>query len=356
MCSLRRFHIPAAVALILAASLLTARARIAAAQDDQTSEEIVANLAAGRVIVGVFHDAIVVGTIESKVESASELPAIVPISTARVGVLLGAVNWYSPSTRTAIANLPYELPHLRYHAAGTSEGPHLIAPPSGDATASDIEQTGLGVMSRLTEVSSNIHGHIDVKPDEPLAELVLVDYVEAYGPEAWLMTYEIEQQPERGDFWVTRVKRPKYDQLWPPEKTAPHTLFEIDYPLPSGGNTASSTLRALLAANSKELSGIRSSSAMSASCDALLSTTINRENSDSAMACLRNAMDLLAKGAKEELAVITPGSGMNQGGIKWIIAPPADARPKPTGPRDENAPSLQRPPSAAPSLKKPNEN
>src|ERR1700683_249607 len=235
---------------------------------EDTSEEIVANLAAGRVLIAVFKDGIAVGTTENKFESSSEIPLIVPLNSERVGVLLGAVDWFSPSTRTSIADLPRELPHLRYHPAyaATSENkpdaPHLVQPPANGATAADIEQSSLGVMSRLSEVSSNIHGHVDVKPDEPLTELVLVDYLEAYGPEAWLMTYHIDQQPERGDFWVTQVKRPRYTQLWPPDKTAPHLLLEVDYPsIPD-----KSTLLSLLTSNSPQLASVRSSTATPPSC------------------------------------------------------------------------------------------
>lgn len=341
------------LASALAASLAFYPAPTSRTQED-TSEEIVANLAAGRVLIAVFKDAIAIGTIENKVESSAELPLIVPISSERVGILLGAVDWFSPSTRTSIADLPRELPHLRYHRPGTVEGPHLIQPPANDAVAADIEQTAIGVMSRLTEVSSNIHGHVDVKPDEPLTELVLADYVEAYGPEAWLMTYKIDQQPERGDFWVTQVKRPRYTQLWPPEKTAPHVLLEVDYPSTPGKTpeqaAQNSAVRNLLSSHAKELDSVRSSSAMSAACDSLLSNTLNQQASDLALPCLRASMDALASAssAKEELALLTP-----DGNIRWIIAPPPDTRPKlkPANPgqQDENAPSLERPSLERPS-------
>ena len=81
---------------------------------EDTAEEIVANLAAGRVLIAVFKDAIAIGTIENKVESSAELPLIVPISSERVGILLGAVDWFSPSTRTSIADLPRETEFEHY--------------------------------------------------------------------------------------------------------------------------------------------------------------------------------------------------------------------------------------------------
>ena len=59
---------------------------------------------------------------------------------------------------------------------------------------------------------------------------MIADFIQGYGPEVWHVDYSIEQFPQRGDFWETRVPRPRFLQDWPPEKNQPHTLLEFDYP------------------------------------------------------------------------------------------------------------------------------
>ena len=41
--------------------------------------------------------------------------------------------------------------------------------------------------------------------NEPLAELIVADYLPSYGPEVWQLTYGMKQQQEKGDYWDTRV-------------------------------------------------------------------------------------------------------------------------------------------------------
>src|SRR5271155_4111551 len=85
------------------------------AQEVETppSEEIVVNLAAGRVIVAVVKDAIIIATIENPIETQTHPPIPVELDSRRVGVLFGAVDWFSPSSDQQFARLDRELPHLR---------------------------------------------------------------------------------------------------------------------------------------------------------------------------------------------------------------------------------------------------
>src|ERR1035441_1994207 len=90
------------ISCLLAALLLvsdSALARSVAAQEKSQAptEEIVANLAAGRVIVAVVKDAILVATIENPIEAETHPPIPVEMQTSRLGVILGAVEWISPS-------------------------------------------------------------------------------------------------------------------------------------------------------------------------------------------------------------------------------------------------------------------
>ena len=63
-------------------------------QEEKPIEEIVANLAAGRVIVGVFKDGIVIGSIENSIETGSLTP---PAScSALLNLFLRLRAKYSP--------------------------------------------------------------------------------------------------------------------------------------------------------------------------------------------------------------------------------------------------------------------
>src|ERR1700721_1044690 len=70
------------------------------------SEEIVANLAAGRVIVAVVKDAIIIATVENPIESQTHPPIPVQLNARRAGVLFGAVDWFSPTSDQQFARLP----------------------------------------------------------------------------------------------------------------------------------------------------------------------------------------------------------------------------------------------------------
>src|SRR5258707_1058924 len=53
-----------------------------------------------------------------------------------------------------------------------------------------------------------------------------------YGPEVWTVEYRIQQEQVgvRAEYWQTRILRPRFTQLYPPEKHAPRTIVEARYP------------------------------------------------------------------------------------------------------------------------------
>jgi hypothetical protein len=328
-------------AALMAGTGVSAPAR--QSQDDEKPvEEIVANLASGRAIVGVFKDGMVIGTIENKVESSSLPPPIVPMTSARAGVLLGAAEWVSPSAHQMIVNLAQDLPHVRGNAPLSVQQPHL-AQTIDTHTATDVEQTGLGLMNRLGEGASLLHEQLDIPHEEPITELILAGFVQSYGPEVWLLTYTIEQEPERGDYWTTRVHRPRYVQYWPPEKNEPRTLIEFDYP----DQPKITALRDLILAHDPRLDRIRSSSPeMASAADSILRGDTNKLPVASGEAYLRAAMDAIADGNHERLAVIRFDAG-----FEWVIAPPPEKQTLKSD-RPAGAPTLERPPDA-PTLQKP---
>ncbi|MGC1687575.1 MAG: hypothetical protein WA734_18255 [Candidatus Acidiferrales bacterium] len=313
-------------------------------QEDKPIEEIVANLAAGRVIVGVFKDGIVIGSIENSIETGSLTPPIVPINSRRAGVLLGASEFVSPSSRQVVANLSLDLPHIRGDAPLSSQQPHLTGA-IDIRKAGDLEQIGAGLMIRLNDSASQIHSQLHFSANEPLTELVLADYIPSYGPEVWFITYTIEQEPERGDFWNTRVRRPRYVQFWPPEKKDPRTLIEFDYP----ADTKVVTLRDMLLTHDPRLDQIRSSSPdMAAVADSILRGDLDKIFVAAGEPYMRAALDAIAQGNHQQLAVIS-----FENGFAWVIAPPKPLKPPAEkSDQDDQRPSLQRP-ADAPTLQKP---
>ena len=86
---------------------------IAQQVQDAPGEEVVANLAAGRVIIAVVKDAILIVTLENPVEPQTRVPTPVEINGRRAGIILGAVEWISPSSQVDFARpRPHELPHI----------------------------------------------------------------------------------------------------------------------------------------------------------------------------------------------------------------------------------------------------
>jgi len=323
------------VALLLPVGALLAVAPLlppALAQQSETpTEEIVANLAAGRVVIAVVKDAILVATVENPIEAGSRPPIPVPIATDRVGVVLGAVDWLSPSSHQQLARLDLELPHLRSHLIAPT--PHM-GPVQGGDEATDIEAIGQGLLERLDQVAPGLHAKLDLPETEPLAELIVVDYLPGYGPEVWQLSYEIQQEEEDNDYWTTRVLRPSYLQFWPPEKGQPRTLVEFAYP----PDTAPPTLLELLRNRDPRLDKITSSDPKMAEVAArFLQGESNKISLADATQFFRAALDAIAPpNARETMASIT-----EENGLAWILAPP---------PEPKSAPAQQERPAAAPTL------
>lgn len=310
----------------------------AAAQQrqDTPGDEIIANLAAGRVIIAVVKDAILIATVENPIEPQTRLPAPVELSSRRAGVFLGAVEWISPSSQVEFARLDKDLPHL--HGKTSSLTPHLQqAQPN--AEAADIDSIGHGVSERLNEIARNLHGKITLPPNEPLAELILADYMENYGPEIWQLTFTLQQSMRREDYFDTHVPLPRYVQLWPPEKGQPHTLVEFQYP---PENTVPSLIELLRNKDAGIEKLCSSDVKMREVRDRFLQGESNKILAVDAIQFLRSALSITASpNSRETIATIGVESG-----FQWILQPPPE--PKKPGQeqerkRPDDAPSLSHP-------------
>jgi hypothetical protein len=309
--------------------------RAQAQQPDTPTEEIVANLAAGRVVIAVVKDAILVGTVENPIEQGSHPPIPVPIATDRLGVVLGAVDWLSPSSHQELARLDRELPHLRPELVAPT--PHIGAV-QGGGEATDIEAVGQGLLERLDQVAPQLHAKLDLPESEPLAELIVADYLPGYGPEVWQLSYGIEQEEQDNDYWTTRVLRPTYLQFWPPEKGQPRTLVEFAYP----PDHAPPTLLELLRNHDPRLEKITASDPkMAQVANRFLEGESNKISAADATQFLRAALDAIAPAnVPETVARIT-----EEDGFSWILAPPPEPKSAlvPSA-RPAGAPTLMGPP------------
>jgi hypothetical protein len=329
----------ALVALLLCGVLTLSWPTPATAQEtaETPREEIVANLDAGRVIVAVVKDAIIVGTIENPIEPETRPPIPVQLSSERMAVTLGAIDWFSPSSNQDLARIDLELPHLRSHLV--TSGPHLSQAQAG-GEASDIEDVGQGVMERLNQIAHDLHSKVDLPAGEPLAELVVADYLTGYGPEVWQLTFDLEQEQQQGDYWETRVLRPKYLQFWPPEKGQPHTLVEFAYP----PGSADPTLLDLLRQRDPRVQSVMAGDpAMAQVASEFLAGDSKKIRAQEGIQFLRATLAAMTpRHARETFATIGPETG-----FAWVLPPPPE--PKRTGQTER---PQQGPEGAAPSLLK----
>jgi hypothetical protein len=195
------------------------------AQSQETEGELIANLAGGRVIVHVTKDDVIIfGAIDQPLEAGGIPPRVMQVDGAHIGILMGASEWRSPADPKPI-RLDKD-----YQRIGPRD-PKYAGDPSG--AEPDLETIGVGFLERLRPLTAQLHHKIEVAADEPLFEIVVIGYApNHYGPEVWTIEYRVQQEQvgTRAEYWQTRILRPRFTQLYPPEKHAPRTIVEARYP------------------------------------------------------------------------------------------------------------------------------
>lgn len=305
---------------------------VAAAQEKQ-SGEIVANLAAGKIVFCVTHDAIIVAATSGGGEVGSRPPSVLPVSPGRIGVLLGAIEWTVPATGKTTrfdADLPSVAANaLRRPVQANSLGP----PPKSLDQPTEIEDIGVGMLEEIRPMVEQIHHKLDLAPDEPLVELILADYVQNYGPEIWTLQYRVRQENLGSDFWQTRILRPAYYQLYPPEKGQAHTFVEAEYP----ANVPRLDLADRVAGHDPQFERLGDSSREISQAFAFLAAGNSTKALASPVSDFMRAAIPLAGGDNQSLVMAL--LDMDRG-FQWILAP---QKPIPPGqaPREPDAPSLR---------------
>ena len=291
-------------------------------------DEVVANLAAGRVVIYVARDAIVIGLYENRCEPETRPPVVVPLSGRRVGILLGAVDWQLADSRTSLLRLDQQLPRLVSEVTGMKR--------LQQEQDSDLEAIGMAMLEPLRAAVERLHHKLAVGPEDPIVELLLVGYLEEYGPEIWSLRYRIVQEPLRTDFWRTRILRPQYTQLYPPEKGEPRTLVEFRYP----PEDKSPTMLELLARDPR-LARLRTGDLqMTRAVQQLDKGESHKALADDAAVFVQAALNAII----EKDTALGVGLIRERGGFEWRLAPPQRAEKAEEEKREPGAPTLRKKP------------
>jgi hypothetical protein len=320
---------------------------LAAAQSLQREDEIVASLAGGRVIAQVAKDNVIIfAAINQPVEKNSVPPRLLQLDATHVGVLLGASEWQIPSAPDSVRL------DRNYQSITQSTNNQHYSPYPGQE-APDLETIGVAFLEKLRPLVAQLHHKLDFRPDDALFELIILGFGPDYGPEVWQVEYRIEQQQvaARGEYWQTRILRPRFTQLYPPEggKKAPHTLVEARYPPESVDTPAPKTqnseprLIALIQAGDPALTRLRSGDPKFAKVmDAIDHGQAQKASATDSADFLRAALPLISGGNKFFL-----GTMEEQHGFDWIVPPdePVQKVDKDDKTRPPTAPSLRRKPT-----------
>jgi hypothetical protein len=319
--------------LLLGAALLSAIPSLSAhAQERGHGDEIVANLAGGRVIVHVARDEIVFAAIDQPVETNSVPPRVLSVDTGHIGILFGASEWRSTADPQPV-RLDKDFPRV--------PGPNSQGYYNPEEAAPDLETMGVAFLERLRPLVSRLQHKVDFKPDEALLEVVVVGYERDYGPEVWTIEYRIQQEEiaTRGDFWQTRLLRPRFTQLYPPEKKDPKKLVEVRYPPTLEGPT----LQQLIEGNYPDLDDVAKANAKFAKVlEDINHGQANKAAPQDSVDFMRAAMPIIAGKSPYIMGTMT------ERGFDWVIPP---AEPVEKAKEDKN-----RPPDAPTLRKRPNPN
>jgi len=306
---------------------------VLSAQED----EIVANLAGGRVIILVARDTIIFAAIDHPIEATGVPPRVAGLGPEHVGILFGASEWQIPAQPRPI-RLDREIPEIRMPPK------NVYRPP--DSGEPDLEAIGVAYLEKLRPLVSQLHHKIDLKPEDPLFEVVLIGYPRDYGPEVWLMEFRIEQELLGGnnELWQTHLLRPRFTQIYPPEKHQAKTIVEALFP----ADQQAVPLMGLIQSNDPRIAQIRNSDPKFGKVVELLERgQANKADPDASASFLRAVLPVLAGKSS-----FVQGKMPETGGFEWIVPPE-----EPVEKAKKNEDQDKDRPADAPTLKrKPNPN
>lgn len=298
------------------------------AQDRE--DEIVANLAGGRVIVHVAKDVIIFAAIDQPVEPNSIPPRVAGVDSSHIAVLFGASEWRIPADPKPI-RLDRNVVRLGGREAREDATPEEAEP--------DLELIGTAFLEKLRPLVGQLHHKVDFSPNDPVFEMVIIGYAPGdYGPEVWVAEYRMEQQEvaTRGEeYWQTRLMRPHFTQLYPPEKHAPRTLVESRYPAGLKGPT----LEEMIKSNDPRISSLLQNARFGKVLENLRGGSAQKATAADSVEFMRAAVPLLVGNSSFVIGTLEEQRGLN-----WIVPP---TEPVEKAEEDKNrppdAPTLRRP-------------
>ena len=308
-------------------SFFLAAAFAARAQDRE--DEIVANLAGGRVIVHVAKDAIIFAAIDQPVEPSSIPPRVAGVDATHIGVLFGASEWRIPADPKPIRldrNFQRVTQQLR-----EDPGPAEAEP--------DLELIGTAFLEKLRPLVGQLHHKVDFSPNDPVFEMVVIGYAPGdYGPEVWVVEYRMEQQEvaTRGEeYWQTRLLRPHFTQLYPPEKHAPRLLVESRYPAGVKGPT----LEEMIKSNDPRIASLTKEARFEKVLENLRAGSAQKAAPAESVEFMRAAVPLLAGNSSYVIGTLEEQRGLN-----WVVPPSEPVeKAQEDKKRPPDAPTLRRP-------------
>jgi len=301
----------------------------ATAQDKD--DEIVATLTGGRVIVHATRESVSFIAIDEPIEAGSPPPRVMSLDSRHVAVLLGSSEWRIPADPT-----PIRLDKDYKRVGGID--PRYQGTYNGEAEP-DLETMGVSFLEKLSPLAARLHHKLDFPPDQPLFELVMIGFgPQDYGPEVWTVEFRMTQTivASRGEYWQTRVLRPRFTQIYPPEKKAPRKLVETCYP----GECKGPTLQQLLEGNEPTLEKLaRSDPKFFKAVDLISKGQAQKALAPHTAAFLRAAVPLLYTGKR-----FVMGTFEEEHGFDWVVPPdePVEKAKKDEKDRPPEAPSLRR--------------
>jgi hypothetical protein len=315
--------------LILLLTLAVAIAAPAIAQDKD--DEIVATLSGGRVIVHATRESVSFIAIDEPIEAGSPPPRVMSLDNRHVAVLFGSSEWRIPADPNPIRM------DKDYKRIGSID-PRYQGTYNGEAEP-DLETMAVSFLEKLTPLAARLHHKLDFPPDQPLLELVMIGFgPHDYGPEVWTVEFRMTQTmvASRGEYWQTRVLRPRFTQIYPPEKKAPRKLVETCYP----GECKGPELQQLLEGNEPTLEKLaRSDPKFFKAVDLISKGQAQKAVAPDSAAFLRAAVPLLYTGKR-----FVMGTFEEEHGFDWVVPPdePVEKAKKDDKSRPPEAPSLRR--------------
>jgi hypothetical protein len=318
-------------------SVATALLPFACYAQREHENEVVANLAGGRVIVQVSRELISFAVIDQPIETNSHTPPrVLSLDTTHVGVLFGAEEW-------EVASDPKPVRLDRNFMRIGKQDPRYQSYP--DDAEPDLEGIGVGFLERLRPLVSQLHNKLNFGPEEPIFELIIIGYARDYGPEVWQVDYRVEQEDvaARGvSYFQTRIMRPRFNQLYPPEgKKSPRRLVETRYPEDMEGPD----LNALIARDAPSILKISTGDPRFAKVIQNINNGQAQKSVDADATEVLRAMVPVVSGTRNFVL----GTISEQQGFDWVV-PPVEPIEKAAPDKDQppDAPSLRRKPKQLP--------